>query len=138
MLASLSAFDNMHLFARFVAPVVQIYARLCAGFFMLEKRLSPHRRGYDRAWQRLRRLVLSEDPFCRLCALRGRTVQATVADHIQPISAAPHLRLDRSNIQPLCKPCHDSVKQSQERTGHLRGADANGMPLDPNHHWYKG
>lgn len=42
---------------------------------------------------------------------------------------------DVSNWQPLCKPCHDVVKQREEVTGRKAGCDASGMPRDPNHHW---
>lgn len=65
-------------------------------------------RGYDRTWQRLRLVVLAEEPLCRFCQQRGELVEATVIDHIVPIAVRPELRLDRSNLRALCKPCHDA------------------------------
>ncbi|MEZ2406927.1 HNH endonuclease signature motif containing protein [Bosea sp. RCC_152_1] len=40
---------------------------------------------------------------------------ANVVDHIIPHKGNALLRDDRSNWQPLCAPCHNSTKQSQER-----------------------
>ena len=41
------------------------------------------------------------------CDEAGRLVEATVVDHVIPIRARPDLRLTLSNLQALCKPCHD-------------------------------
>ncbi|WP_338150481.1 HNH endonuclease [Rhizobium laguerreae] len=40
---------------------------------------------------------------------------ATLVDHIVSIRRAPHRRMDRSNWQSLCAPCHNSIKQRLER-----------------------
>jgi hypothetical protein len=49
----------------------------------------------------------------------------------------PALFFDPSNLQSLCKACHDGSKQSEERRGYVIGNDATGRPLDPNHPWNK-
>lgn len=72
-------------------------------------------RGYDNVWLRLSRMCLTEEPYCRYCARLGRTVVAEVSDHIIPIRIRPDLRLVRANIQSLCKRCHDSTKQQEEK-----------------------
>lgn len=86
-----------------------------------------------------------------MCGQLGRVALATVVDHIQPhklgdaldsgdavsIAAARRLFWDRNNWQPLCKGCHDSAKQRQDRTGRTPGASLTGEPLDPGHHWHK-
>jgi 5-methylcytosine-specific restriction protein A len=64
-------------------------------------------RGYDRDWFKLRAEVLREEPNCRHCALAAKTTRATVVDHIEPIRIAPERRLDRDNLQPLCRACDD-------------------------------
>tara|TARA_B100000678_G_scaffold13657_1_gene10721 strand:+ start:1423 stop:1800 length:378 start_codon:yes stop_codon:yes gene_type:complete len=55
------------------------------------------------------------------CAMCGKTEADTsqlVADHIRPHRNDPALFFDRRNLQCLCKtPCHDSLKQKQERAG---------------------
>ncbi|MGK7663365.1 HNH endonuclease signature motif containing protein [Marinovum sp. E06] len=40
-----------------------------------------------------------------------------VADHIDPHRGDPAKFWDRDNLQCLCKACHDSDKQKQERRG---------------------
>jgi len=70
-----------------------------------------------------------------MCASRGLIKAATVADHITPHDDDYTAFWD-GELQSLCKtPCHDSIKQSQERMGRQRGCDQNGIPLDATHHW---
>lgn len=45
------------------------------------------------------------------------------------------LFFDGTNLQSLCKLCHDSAKQREEKSGVVVGCDVNGLPIDPNHHW---
>lgn len=92
-------------------------------------------RGYDSMWQRERAKFLKANPWCRFCAQAGRRTPATIVDHIEPHGRDWKKFWRRSNWQSLCKTCHDGPKQSEERTGHVRGCDENGMPLDPNHRW---
>lgn len=93
------------------------------------------RRGYGSKWRKARERFLAENPTCRFCAQLGRIVAATVVDHIEPHRGDAKLFWDRKNWQALCKPCHDGAKAELERGGRLRGCDADGNPLDPNHHW---
>jgi 5-methylcytosine-specific restriction enzyme A len=95
-------------------------------------------RGYDSKWQNYRRRFLRENPACRLCHLAGRLTRATVVDHIQPHKGDFTLFWARSNHQALCRTCHDGTKRQLEASGILRGCDANGLPLDPQHHWGQG
>jgi 5-methylcytosine-specific restriction protein A len=66
-------------------------------------------RGYDADWRRMRLVVLREEPVCRICrrALSGE------ADHIIPIAAGGG-RLDRKNLQGLCKPCHSRKTATED------------------------
>ena len=86
-----------------------------------------------RRWRRLRKMLLSEEPLCRMCQGLGKATLATVVDHIIPRRAGG--TDDRGNLQSLCAPCHNGPKASYEATGKLRGCDVNGVPLDPGHHW---
>jgi 5-methylcytosine-specific restriction protein A len=78
-------------------------------------RLSPCKRGYDRRWQRLRLVVLAEEPLCRFCYAEGRLTPATDVDHIEPLRTRPDLRLLRSNLRSLCHPCHARHTASQQQ-----------------------
>ncbi|TIX74642.1 MAG: HNH endonuclease, partial [Mesorhizobium sp.] len=40
---------------------------------------------------------------------------ANVVDHVKPHRGDMRLFWSRSNWQPLCTPCHSSIKQSRER-----------------------
>ena len=73
---------------------------------VVEQRGSAAARGYDYAWRKLRLQVLADEPLCRFCAAAGRVTAAVDVDHVRSIAEAPGLRLERSNLRPLCKPCH--------------------------------
>ena len=88
----------------------------------------------NRRWRRLRAAKLAADPWCTMCIARGRNTLATVVDHRTPISAGGGA-WDMDNLQSLCVTDHNAAKQSQDATGHVRGCDADGNPLDPHHPW---
>ena len=94
---------------------------------------------YGRSWRKIRAEFLSRNPCCALCLAQGRVEPATVVDHVQPWRSmeSPAAFWDRANWQPLCTSCHSGTKQSLEKTGHLRGSDVNGAPLDPRHPWFR-
>ena len=74
-------------------------------------------RGYGKQWRAARAAFLSQHPLCVYCARQGRTEAASVVDHIKPHNGDPALFWDVANWQPLCKQCHDSIKQREEQTG---------------------
>ena len=66
-------------------------------------------RGYDEDWQKLRQWFMSQPDhqLCRACRDRGVVTLATDCDHVIPFrSMTDPRRLDPTNLQPLCKPCH--------------------------------
>lgn len=67
-------------------------------------------RGYSGPWLRLRQVILSRDPICRMCQ---REPSAHV-DHIKP--KADGGEDIESNLQGLCARCH-SKKTARERGG---------------------
>lgn len=79
-------------------------------------------RGYGGRWQRARLTFLSrsENALCRMCSEQGLVQRATVVDHIEPHRGDQALFWDTANWQPLCKRCHDSRKQGEERRLDLR------------------
>lgn len=67
-------------------------------------------RGYDGAWRKARAAFLAAHPTCVRCG-----APSTVVDHVQPHRGDRALFWSRSNWQPMCRPCHNGWKQSQER-----------------------
>ena len=70
-----------------------------------------------------------------MCEALGKTVPANVVDHVKPHKGNEVLFFNPLNLQSLCKSCHDSAKQTLEKSGVLIGCGTDGTPLDPSHHW---
>jgi 5-methylcytosine-specific restriction protein A len=70
-------------------------------------RRNAYQRGYDRRWAQARRLWLLASPLCRYCQTEGKTVAATVVDHIRPHKGDQALFWDHTNWQSLCARCHN-------------------------------
>lgn len=96
-------------------------------------RQSAQQRGYTSTWHKARSAYLKLHPLCVMCAKSNRTRAATVVDHIIPHKGNTELFWARDNWQPLCKRCHDSTKQAQERARH--GCDEQGNPIEARSHW---
>lgn len=61
-------------------------------------------------WRNLRYQVLLDEGFCcRRCGLN-----ANIGDHIIPIKENWDMRLERSNIQAMCKSCHNQKTREDE------------------------
>jgi 5-methylcytosine-specific restriction endonuclease McrA len=73
-----------------------------------------------------------------MCEQAGRLAAASVVDHREPHKGDVAKFWDQSGWQSLCAKCHNAAKQSEDRTGRVRGCDANGLPLDPAHPWNRG
>ena len=96
-----------------------------------------HNLYYTSRWKALRLNQLSKAPLCSYCAAIGIIEAATIADHIKPHKGANDLFFNADNLQSLCKYCHDSHKQRQEKGGGLSGSDISGAPIDSASHWFK-
>ena len=72
-------------------------------------------------WARLRERVFLRDAYtCQMTGC-GLVVPRPIADHITPHRGDPALFWPDSNVQTLCKTCHDGRKQSIERRAHPGG-----------------
>ena len=99
-------------------------------------RPTARKRGYDRAWDKLRARHIARHPRCEW---PGCTEIAKVVDHKRPVRLFPHLRLDPTNLMSLCVKHHSSDKQRHERAGYKQinratvlkpmRFDRNGYPL---------
>jgi Restriction endonuclease len=78
-----------------------------------------YRKWYKTArWQKLRMKVLIRDRFtCQMvgCGRVDGNTSRLVADHKKPHRGDERLFWDEQNLQCLCKPCHDRLKQREER-----------------------
>ena len=80
--------------------------------------------------------MLADEPLCRLCAEAGRVTAATDVDHIEAFAGLDDpLRLARSNLRPLCHPCHMARTARQASGRPDPGSAGDGSPLDPAHLW---
>jgi len=58
-----------------------------------------------RPWRELRLRVLAEEPYCQIRGEKCRGI-ATTVDHVVPLSIAPELAHERSNLRAACGPCN--------------------------------
>lgn len=84
------------------------------------------------AWRSRAKAQIQAEPLCRMCMARGQVTAARVADHIVPHRGDSELFWN-GDLQSLCKPCHDSAKQQEEKRGHSTEIGADGWPIDPRH-----
>ncbi|WP_089177270.1 HNH endonuclease [Bosea sp. AS-1] len=67
-------------------------------------------------WKDMRAEVLLDALYsCQRCGRIEGDTSLLVADHIKPHRGRAALFWDRNNIQCLCKECHDTVKQREEK-----------------------
>lgn len=80
------------------------------------RQVAPLRHLYStKAWRRLRWQVLLDAAFtCAMCGVVEGKTSGLVADHIEPHRGDESLFWERSNLQCLCKACHDRHKQRAE------------------------
>jgi 5-methylcytosine-specific restriction protein A len=83
------------------------------------RRGTARERGYDWQWQQTRKVVLAQEPVCRMC----RNAVATLVDHIVPIVDGGS-RLEYENLQPLCSRCHVTKTKADLKARFSRGASA--------------
>jgi hypothetical protein len=90
---------------------------------------SEHNWMYGTALWRARRVSYRQQhPLCELCLKDNRIVAAEVVHHTVPHKGNWELFVSVP-LQSLCKQHHDSIVQSQERLGFVKGCDINGAPL---------
>ena len=79
-----------------------------------DRRASAAERGYDSTWADFAETIRQRDKYlCQRCKQMGYLRPANTVDHIVPLHVAPHRRLDESNCQTLCRPCH-AVKTHED------------------------
>lgn len=86
----------------------------------------------DRKYRKWRSCMLAKEPLCRLCRAKGIIRAADELDHIVRRSDAPERVMDESNVQSLCRECHER-KTAEENKSRFRdwGCDENGSLTNP-------
>ena len=100
---------------------------------MQRDRPSSAARGYDYRWRKVRLRYLREQPLCERCLKRGMVAEAVDVHHKVRIADDRSRRLDRTNLEALCPPCHRSGAQSEERLGYSTEIGLDGWPMDERH-----
>jgi 5-methylcytosine-specific restriction protein A len=68
------------------------------------------------SWLQAQRAELfRSEPWCRMCATRGKLSLASIRDHIIPLAEGG--TDEPGNIQPLCVPCHDAKTLAEAARG---------------------
>ncbi|MCF6304370.1 MAG: HNH endonuclease [Rhodobacteraceae bacterium] len=91
-------------------------------------------------WKALRKLVISRDLYtcqhkgCGCFVAQGRKhPRSAVVHHIKPHKGDAYLFYDASNLELVCKHCHDGAIQSSERRGYDSTVGVDGWPIDHKH-----
>jgi len=67
-------------------------------------------------WQKLRQRVFLRDHYtCQLCGKLEGNTSRLIGDHKEPHRGNEAAFFNEENVWTLCKPCHDSEKQKQEK-----------------------
>ena len=92
---------------------------------------------YGHRWRKARRHFLDQHPLCKRCEDGGALTAAIVVHHTIPHRGDPVVFWDVEHWEPMCKQCHDSIGQVEDKGGeapkYKPGVDINGVPLDPRH-----
>lgn len=73
------------------------------------------KRTTGRKLQRQRHELFMREPLCRECERHGRVRQAEIRDHIVPLAEGG--ADEDSNIQSLCRDCHDEKTAGESKRG---------------------
>ncbi|TDL34567.1 HNH endonuclease [Jeotgalibacillus sp. S-D1] len=75
---------------------------------------------YDTSkWRKKRLIILKRDKFeCQECKRYGKSTEALIVHHVNPLEFNPLLALINLNLLSLCKKCHGQmhIRDSHELT----------------------
>jgi 5-methylcytosine-specific restriction protein A len=81
------------------------------------REVNPWRKWYDEPeWRRMAWACKVKASFiCAMCGTIAAAKGDAIADHVTPHRGDRALFFDETNLQCLCKACHDGRKQAEER-----------------------
>jgi 5-methylcytosine-specific restriction protein A len=65
-------------------------------------------------WIKLRRLHLTESPYCVRCYRAGLIVLAHHVHHVKDVRTHPELSLDNDNLESLCSSHHNTHTRHEQ------------------------
>ncbi len=66
------------------------------------------------SWKRARMQALNRDHWlCQECLRQGRVRTAKEVHHLKPLELYPELGLELSNLESLCRECHEATKEKK-------------------------
>lgn len=69
-----------------------------------------------RIWMDLKEQVLREHHYeCQECKRLGVITKADTVHHIQHVREHPELALTKSNLEPVCKACHNKLHPEKNK-----------------------
>lgn len=74
-----------------------------------DNRESPDKRGYDRQWGKVRKMKLSNNPFCERCSTSGKITPAKMVHH----KDKNVWNRSFDNLESICKYCHDKEHKDE-------------------------
>ena len=78
---------------------------------------TPKEQGFynKNAWKRARTTALSRDNhLCQRCLREKRIATANTVHHVKPTATHPELALELSNLESLCRECHEAVHEQKK------------------------
>jgi len=88
-----------------------------------------------REWKSLRIRTLNRQHWrCLWCGESIAGQNRARVDHIRDRRTYPARELDPANVRALCATC-DNRRHAEKGRAEGNGADANGWPTSPDHHW---
>lgn len=79
-----------------------------------DNRPSAAKRGYDHKWQAFREQYIELHPLCVHCEREGRTTVAEHVHHVEDLAKAPHRKYDETNLEGLCRWCHNRETRARQ------------------------
>lgn len=98
----------------------EAHEHLARGWQRHQQGKSSSQRGYGSQWRKLRMLVMERDKWlCQPCLQQGRPTPAYAVDHI--VNKAEGGTDSPSNLQAICRPCHQAKTQQEASQARQRG-----------------
>ena len=67
-------------------------------------------------WEKKREQILQRDHYaCQECRRHGRYRRANTVHHIRHLKDAPELALEDSNLESLCRDCHEAIHEKEKQ-----------------------